>query len=350
MCAADSPPVPALPLFGPYAVKNETFTVGGMRTGGSQLAFIAYPTDTSSRFPFLSFGHGATSGGRPLEPQYTDLLLHIASHGFIIVAPESCPQFCNNWEVDLLGVIDICRQNPSLHPALERATFDSVGLFGHSMGGVATSKGSVHAAQHNITAAVGLHGCWAESAVTIPSFFTTGTKDPFATPAKMDKCVQQATGATPLVYADLLGAGHFEPGGVYPGPHRFDPYVARFFQCHVSQNATACDYIYGNGPKALCNAYEYQTCTIKRPPTPPSPPAPTPPTPPSPPAPTPPAPTPPTPMGKCGTWCGDNGHQPDECDCGVCGSFGSCTFSCYPDGVTRFRCPSETLTSYTVSI
>jgi hypothetical protein len=41
-----------------------------------------------------------------------------------------------------------------------------------------------------------------------------------------------------------------------------------------------------------------------------------------------PAPTPAPPASKCGTWCADHGDDPDECNCGVCGSFGGCTFSC----------------------
>ena len=38
-----------------------------------------------------------------------------------------------------------------------------------------------------------------------------------------------------------------------------------------------------------------------------------------------PGPRPPSP---CGDWCKEHGHAPDECGCGVCGSFGGCTFSC----------------------
>ena len=33
-----------------------------------------------------------------------------------------------------------------------------------------------------------------------------------------------------------------------------------------------------------------------------------------------------------GTWCEDNGHSADGCDCGVCGSYGSCS---------RWSCPTD---------
>jgi len=71
-------------------------------------------------------------------------------------------------------------------------------------------------------------------------------------------------------------------------------------------------------------------------PTPtPSPPAPTPtPSPPAPtPTPSPPAPTPtPTPSSFTCDQCVAQGHKKDACNCGVCGSFGLCTWTCSPGG------------------
>merc|ERR1712224_631318 len=69
-------------------------------------------------------------------------------------------------------------------------------------------------------------------------------------------------------------------------------------------------------------------------PTPsPSPePTPTPvPTPPAPPSPT------PTPPGFTCDQCEAQGHKKDECNCGVCGSSGLCTWTCSPGGA-RVAC------------
>ena len=52
-----------------------------------------------------------------------------------------------------------------------------------------------------------------------------------------------------------------------------------------------------------------------------------------------PAPTPPPPS-KCGDWCAQHAYKPDECNCGVCGSFGGCTFSCTA-GDGRVACPTN---------
>ena len=47
----------------------------------------------------------------------------------------------------------------------------------------------------------------------------------------------------------------------------------------------------------------------------------------------------PTPApAKCGDYCSKNGYLPDVCNCGVCGSFGGCSFSCTA-GAGREKCP-----------
>lgn len=52
----------------------------------------------------------------------------------------------------------------------------------------------------------------------------------------------------------------------------------------------------------------------------------------------PPSPPHPAPPG-CAAWCSAHHHLPDSCGCGVCGSFGGCSFSCTADNRTRFQCP-----------
>lgn len=40
--------------------------------------------------------------------------------------------------------------------------------------------------------------------------------------------------------------------------------------------------------------------------------------------------------------CAAHGDKPDECGCGVCGSFGGCSFSCTA-GAGRVKCPNSTV-------
>ena len=54
----------------------------------------------------------------------------------------------------------------------------------------------------------------------------------------------------------------------------------------------------------------------------------------------PPGPHPPSP---CGSYCSDHSYKPDECGCGICGSFGGCSFSCTADPAeNRYKCPTTT--------
>ena len=56
----------------------------------------------------------------------------------------------------------------------------------------------------------------------------------------------------------------------------------------------------------------------------------------------------PSPTSPCGTWCSDHGYSPDACGCGVCGSFGGCTFSCNANMSSAahplHKCPSTPAT------
>ena len=54
-----------------------------------------------------------------------------------------------------------------------------------------------------------------------------------------------------------------------------------------------------------------------------------------------PKPAPPANHTACDSFCSSHGYKPDECHCGVCGSFGGCSFSCTADPAAhRFKCPT----------
>jgi hypothetical protein len=151
-----------------YEVMYDSFTVGGLVAGDSQDAWIFSPvaTDNATRFPVLSFGHGYSAGGDeawctahgvkpPTPPQYPGpyclptyyhlLLADVAAAGFIVLAPASCPdQLCSNQYLDMSRVLTATQANRSLHPALWRANFSKVGLFGHSMGAINTARAIEH--------------------------------------------------------------------------------------------------------------------------------------------------------------------------------------------------------------
>ena len=61
---------------------------------------------TEGKLPLTIYQHGHLSGGA-LEFLYTKIMNKIASNGFCIVAPESCPSndFCQNGETSYLEVL-----------------------------------------------------------------------------------------------------------------------------------------------------------------------------------------------------------------------------------------------------
>merc|ERR1711862_659397 len=91
------------------------------------------------------------------------------------------------------------------------------------------------------------------------------------------------------------------------------------------------EMIFGEGADSLCHGGDgsMTACEVHDGSPSPSPPAP------SPPAPSPPAPSPPSSF-TC-DQCEAQGYKKDECSCGVCGSFGLCTWTCSPGGA-RVAC------------
>jgi len=146
----------ALP-YGPYKVKTGTIAhVPGLTKGGPYSAHVIYAVQKNDNeyLPFISFAHGTTSGGAKTYSGYVVDLTLVASYGFVIVAPDSCPtiECFSGFAADQLATIDACYKNSgqagkgkALHPALKYADFKHIGVYGHSMGGMATMKSAEYA-------------------------------------------------------------------------------------------------------------------------------------------------------------------------------------------------------------
>lgn len=263
-------PVPAL---GPYKVKSDKFTVGTLVAGGQQAAIYYPEADAASGevFNVLSFGHGFGSGEPLFDPQYSPLLSTLASYGFVVLAPLSCPtSFCDlggatDFSHDILGVLSAGKAKPSLHPGLSLANFSAVGVVGHSMGGTAAGTAAGSPAGLPVAAYVGLHGTPVSaptaSPIHVPTMYTTGGADKIVAPIVVKNAFNITVNAHPRVIAELSDATHFEPsaaGGKLPGGQlRLNPYVAQFMRCHVSSDQGACALVYdAANPQSLCNAYK----------------------------------------------------------------------------------------------
>lgn len=237
---------------GPYNVSDGVIAqVPGLTQPAPHAADVVYATGAAAgTLPLLVFGHGYGSGGSLLAPRYHTLLHSVASFGFVVVAPQSCPtQGCGSYYKDMLATIAACRANSSLHPALASANLTRVGVFGHSQGGVATVEAAAHDG-YGIAAAAANHPCNADGGkVRVPTMFITGSSDPTCGPRYSE--AEFAADPTPgKVLFVIDGAVHEEPTDCCPGPtkpggcgadpahpqpcpNREDAPAARFLACHI---------------------------------------------------------------------------------------------------------------------
>jgi len=193
-----------------------TITLHGLVGGGSQDAILTYPETPfpGHKYPLISFAHGTGAAPR----YYQGLMDAVSKEGFIVVAVESCPfARCRNGYLDIVKAIEVCKDGTA-HPKgkpgekvepLAHADFDSVGIFGHSMGGgyvtaIATDGG------HNIKCGASLHGSpcgsYHSEAPRIPMLYTAGSTDR-TVPSSIVKRVE-ATCKAKCKYHEVSG-GHF---------------------------------------------------------------------------------------------------------------------------------------------
>jgi dipeptidyl aminopeptidase/acylaminoacyl peptidase len=148
---------------GPYHVYKSTVYIGGFVCGRSQHAIVYFPSNlqqlpSQQKYPLISFAHGFRAGGEKLDKDYSQLLIGLASWGFIIVAPESAPKkYCEEQYQDQLRIFEYLETNKIRHRAF--ASLDSsayYGVLGHSMGG-RSSIISATKEEYRIGAAAALH-------------------------------------------------------------------------------------------------------------------------------------------------------------------------------------------------
>jgi len=216
--------------------------------------------------PFISFAHGTGAGGDRTYIAYSVDLELVASYGFVIVAPDSCPEVAcySKFAQDQLQTITACYENSgqpgkgaALHPALEYADFNHIGIYGHSMGAMATIKSAENAKLYKISAAVAQHLCYdylqKPADIACPIMYTAGTADRICG----DACTRRSFNKVDISKAgskilfDVEGAGHFEPTSDAGGSNSEIPAVAFFLSCHL--RGENCDKVYGDSGRAICD-------------------------------------------------------------------------------------------------
>lgn len=263
MTALRQPTGKSLPR-GPYEVKTGKINrIPGLKKGGPHAGVVVYavPKRSGEKFPFVSFAHGTTAGGWRTLIDYAGDLEVVASYGFVIVAPESCPllECFAGYCVDQMETIRACAKDTSLHPALASADFSNVGVYGHSMGAMATvgtaggSRSCKYDPTLNVKAAVAQHACWDPSMsganINIPIMFTAGSHDLTCADGCSKRFYKEVKNSPSKVLFDVRGASHYEPTGL--GSNSEVPAVAKFLSCWLRNEN--CDEVYGSSSKEICN-------------------------------------------------------------------------------------------------
>lgn len=259
---------------GSYKTMFKSYTYADMDATSHKID-VWYPVGSAGqKFPFISYSHGNTAGGRALPGDYGVLLSTLSAYGYIIAAHESCNTGCakgtslpfdppgfGTMYKEQLKVIDWAKQQGGAGDAIfKNANFDlGVGIAGHSMGGQATVySSSSHGSGHGIKAAV-MHHAYTHSypAPIVPFLAFTGSADWIAFPSQTEGFFN-AKGANPIRgRVNKAGATHFEPNFA-PGPKALGMWSAAWFKVFLDETPQAggVDYktlIFGKGKDSLCN-------------------------------------------------------------------------------------------------
>jgi dienelactone hydrolase len=238
------------------SIIKKTVTVGGFTCDGIQTATVFWPSDTSKKYPLLSFAHGWTEGGSLTDGNYKDVIESVAAAGYVVIAEHSgLENLCYTAEKhDQLHAIDYIKQTDEFASLVD---WDSkVGVYGHSMGGAASGLNAADSSaisKYNLGAAVCLHPAQGGqgSKTILPTFFATGSTDKIVPAPGVDLMASLAKG--PMVFAEMSGANHFECQSMedlLPCPHGWTRYTTHWFNCHIKSMQSDCDAAYD-----ICNGH-----------------------------------------------------------------------------------------------
>jgi hypothetical protein len=179
--------------------------------GGAYTVFVPVPLADGMRHPIVTWGNG--TGATPSD--YKPLLTHLASHGFVIVAPNTT-QTGSGQEM-LQGLTWIIRQNYTFGSDyyLKLDTFD-VAAIGHSQGG----GGALHAAADpRITTLVPIEPSPQNDAMSSlhqPMLLLCGGQDSIVLPVAYCQNFTFDQSRVPTFFGILNNATHFTPTGYTP--------------------------------------------------------------------------------------------------------------------------------------
>jgi len=156
-------------LFGQDQMTNEEYAQ--VPAAYNMALYTLYRPETmqeGQKFPVLSWANGTCAH----TVGYAEMLKHVASHGFIVVATHS--RFTGSGAAQLRGLDFVIAANDDpMSPLYKQVDTEKVGLFGHSQGGGSTGVASK---DPRVDTSILMNGGDGAS-LHAPAFFMTGEMD-----------------------------------------------------------------------------------------------------------------------------------------------------------------------------
>jgi len=291
---------------GPYKTASKIYKVPQLDAAGNhQKMDVFYPANATAgeKFPLISYSHGMLGGGMgPIGYQsiaYGQLFSQLASHGFILAAPEDCntngcgdhvnapytdcaglpPVAPTGWASyygEQLKTIEWARnQSATDDPIFAMLDVDvGAAIAGHSMGGQATSLSShfactekynikVAALHHSANGATSIGNLGVNVSVPLAGFGSTGD----ASCTQETKDIFEASTVYPKVFRNQVGFSHLEPLFLNYNPP-LATMTAAWFKIHLKgDKGEYYDLIYGNSSSSLCKYAQMEECLVEQKPS-----------------------------------------------------------------------------------
>ena len=194
----------------------------------------------------IAWGNGA--GGT--TPPYLKIITHLASHGFIVIAPNGTVQH-GNPPYMVQAVKWVIEQNgKSSSPFYGKVDTKFVGAIGHSQGGYAATEAATY---EPVTTSISISGATGSSNQRGPALIICGGQDPYTD----SKCSGHPEGAynginnVPVMHANCKSATHTDWFGG-SAIHPIESAGTAWFYCHLSGDDEMCTWFYGADCK-LCS-------------------------------------------------------------------------------------------------